>query len=127
MRFGESVIQGDRLARVELRLFVSLVNWNVAVVDVQGIRVGESGIRQRVSRIERNRLLEVFDSFDDSFRGALVPRVAAAEIQSIGLHIFRVATRWSRSDVGEGSRAERRDDRARDLVLDRENVVQLAI
>ena len=127
VRFRQRIVERDRLSRVELGVLEALVHRHVPIIDVQRVGVGKPGVSQRVVRIERDRFLEVLDAFGDSFRSALVPGVAAAQVQPIRFHVLGVAVARRRDDIRERSRAELGDDCARDLVLDRKDVVQLPV
>src|SRR5205814_7143917 len=85
------------------------------------------GIGQGVSGVLRDRRLEVLDPLRDVRLRAAVPREAALEVQVVGAEIGAVPDRGRVAEILQESRAERVDDGARDLVLDRENVGQLAV
>src|SRR5207244_1628914 len=54
------------------------------------ITVGESHVSESVVRIAVDRLLELFDRLPDSIRGALVPIVAALQIEFVRLLVLGV-------------------------------------
>src|SRR5258706_8581435 len=57
----------------------------------QGVCVCQSGVSQCISRIQFNRLAEMFDGFSESGRRPLVQVVASFEIRMESLGVFRVA------------------------------------
>ncbi|HEY5366260.1 MAG TPA: hypothetical protein VIL19_07275 [Casimicrobiaceae bacterium] len=56
------------------------------------IGIRSAGIRQRVSRIERSRLLETRDALEDLRRGQLGDVMAPCQITLISVDIVRLAT-----------------------------------
>ena len=58
----------------------------------QRVRIRQPGIGQRVRRVERDGLLEMFDGFLQILRGALVPVETPSEVKLIGFDVFRMAS-----------------------------------
>ena len=84
-------------------------------------------MRERIPGIDRQRLLETLQRSNQSRFVAFVPEISSLEIQLVGSEI----PRWNRHEpLAARPRemdTEGRHDRAGDLVLDREHVLQLAI
>ena len=64
-----------------------------AIARHQRVAVGQPCVGERVVRIERDGLLEVFDALAQVFFGAPVPVVAAFEVELISGGVFGVAPR----------------------------------
>src|SRR3989449_11388502 len=68
-----------------------------------------------------DRLLEKGNRLEHALLTALVPAEPALQVQRVGLEVVRIALRRGVGDVGQEGRAQRADDGAGDLVLDREH------
>src|SRR5438093_1531021 len=87
------LVECQRLPRVFLGALVRLLDRYRSVIDVERVRIGEPGVRGGVTRILRNRLLEVTDRLGDAFLSPLVPFVSPFQVQAIRLNVFGVAPR----------------------------------
>src|SRR2546426_8938089 len=96
-------------------------------VHLERVRIREAGVRQRVVGIVVDRLLEKGNRLEHTLLTALVPAETALQVQRVGLEVVGIALRRGVGDVGQEGRAQRADDGAGDLVLDREHVVQRTI
>src|SRR2546430_17192258 len=106
---------------------VSLGDGHAAVVDLEGVGIGEARVGERVPRILVDGLLEIGDGLEHTLLAPLVPAEAALQVQRIRLEVVGVALRRRVGDVGQEGGAQRADDGAGDFVLNREHVVQRAI
>jgi hypothetical protein len=86
--FGQRLIQFDRFLRRLLGASCELGRRSeIEIFDKQVVRVGQSGVRLGVSRIDRDCLLKIIDCLVEAFFGAPVPIVAAFQIVVIGCRI----------------------------------------
>src|SRR5260370_38026818 len=83
--FSELVIQFERLHRCRLGGLQRFSGGQRAeqVSTQQAIAVGDSGVRQRVLRIQVNRLMEVFNPLSQTGFGPLVPVKSAVQVKLI--------------------------------------------
>jgi hypothetical protein len=57
------------------------------------VRIGKAAIGECVTRIVRDRLLEVNNAFPDRLFRSLVPEVTAPQVNLVSLRVVRVALR----------------------------------
>src|SRR5438034_10051408 len=97
MRFGQGVIDLERLEGGWTGQRRPFRHGHPAVVDLKGVRVREPGVGERVGRIVVDRLLEVRNRFAHALLAALVPAEPALQVQGIRLDVVGVAPRgWVR-------------------------------
>ena len=127
MRGGHRLIELERFTRVRLRARVRLGNGNTAVIDVERVGIGQTGVGRRVVRFLGDRLLEESNGFGHAFLRSFVPGKPSFEVEAVGVDVFGIPARHVFGEIGEHCGSQRADDRAGDLVLNREHVDQLAI
>ena len=127
MCLGEGIVELERLARIGLGAGEAFRDGDAAVVELQRIRVGETGVGRCVAAIGLDGLLEQPDRLGDAFLGAFVPGIAAFQVQAVGLEVLGVALGRGLVEVGKRGRAQRVHDGVGDLVLDREDVGEGAV
>src|SRR5207237_10914232 len=93
-----------------------------AVVHLERVGVREPGVRERVSGIEVDRLLEEGNRFEHAFLAALVPTVAALQVERVGREVVRIALRRGMPGTGQQGGAEQAHDGRGNLVLTGEHV-----
>ncbi len=98
-----------------------------AIPRQQAVGVGEPGVGQRVPGVLADRPLEVLDAPCDSGLAACVLDVAALHVELVRVDVLRVAFDRLRMTLGRKPALERRDDGSGDLVLNREDVLHLAV
>src|SRR5947208_7144212 len=91
MRLRDRLIDGEGTFGVLARAGETFVHRDAAIVDVERVRVGEAGVRERVPRIGGDRLFEEIDRLGDTFVRALVPSVTPAQIQTVGRDALRIS------------------------------------
>ena len=131
MRLGELRVDLQRPPRRALGLGIG-IGWRQHVVVAQQVeRVREPGVGERVAGVALHCRLEMTDRLLERRRRALVPVVAPAQVRLVGLRILRAASRPLVHDAREVAARELSahlvDDRPRNLVLNREHVVQVAV
>ena len=127
VRLGYGVVQRERLEGVLAREPIPFGHGDAAVIHLKRVGVREPRVRERVFGVVVDCLFEVRDRLEHALLRALVPAVSALQVERVRLEVVRVALRRGIRDVGQEGGAQRGHDRARDLVLQREHVVELAI
>src|SRR6266576_2950382 len=90
VRFGECVIQRQRLCCRVFCLWHRFV-WGGKVVKRQsGVAISQADVAKSKIRIALDALLEVLNRVFDSVRSALVPKIAAAQVELIRFWICAV-------------------------------------
>src|SRR6266487_2025830 len=91
VRFGECVIQCQRLYCRFFCLWHCFV-WGGKIVKRQSsVGIRQADVAKSKIRIALDALLEVLDRLFDSIRSALVPKIAAAQVELIRLRVSAVA------------------------------------
>ncbi len=124
MQIGDRVVERQALLRRVLRTRIRLPGRQRADVAEHAVRVGEARERERVVRIGGERALVVHDALPHRWRVPAVPQEAALEIRHVGLGIDRAAAAQPLSLLGRELDPHLGRDRARDFVLEREDVGQ---
>ena len=122
---GQGIVELDRLERVGLRLRQDVRGAGAAVVHEQAVAIRQTGVRQRKVGVEGNGPFEESLRLSQRLFGTLVPQVAALQIQVVGLGARggRLHQRTIRHEL----RSQRLYDCGRQLVLHREDVLELAV
>ena len=94
IRFSQGVVnlQGTDRCFFRHRKGVFRKNRRQTNIAAERIAVADAGIGQRIVWIDGDRLLKAFEPFLQSFDGALVPMVAAFEIELVSFSVFRIAS-----------------------------------
>ena len=101
MRLGDGLVDGERALGVLSGADKTLVHRDAPVVDVQRVRVGQSRIRERITRIGGDGLLEEIDRFGDACARPLVPRVPAAQVERVRRDAFGVTLLPRRRNIAK--------------------------
>ncbi len=88
----------------------------------QQVRVGQPGVGERVLRVLFDRVLEVLDRLLVAGDRALVPVIAALQVQLVRLGVFGVAPRGALLLFARQPPAELVEDLGRDFLLHRQQV-----
>ena len=91
VRFGECVIQCQRLYCRFFCLWHCFVRCGKIVKRQSSVGIRQADIAKSEIRIALDALLEVLDRLFDSVRSALIPKIAAAQVELIRLGIRAVA------------------------------------
>ena len=127
--FGQFGIKSDRTVRGSHRRLTRFLRRHDREVGQRAVRLRQAGVRGRVVRIQRNRLLKGVARGDQCLElaGQPVHKETAAQIQMVRLQVRRRLpddrlVGWARERNLEAFR-----DRVRDLVLDGKHVVDVAV
>ena len=125
--FGQAVVQRQGPESLLLRATQTVSDGRTAVVHFQRVAVGQAGIGERVLRIARNGGLKVTDGLGRAFRGPLVPREPAHQVEVVRVHIVGVALRHRIGQLAKETDPQYGNNGARQFLLQREDVSHFAI
>ena len=103
MGLGDRLIDGERALGVLPGAHEPLVHRHAPVIHVERVRVRQAGVRECITGIGSDCLLEEVDRLGDALARPLVPCVAAAQIEPIRRDAFGVAL-LARRAIAEGLR-----------------------
>lgn len=129
VRFGQGFINRQRLLHRGLGLGLghSLLRRQKALKTEQNMTVGQTGISQRIARLQANRLLAKRDALPQARLGAFVQIKARLQIQIISREIFRIALDELRVLITGQLHFQLVDNRTGNVILNGKHVAQLAI
>ena len=125
MRFGKVAGELQGPVRVRLRLREDVYRAGGGVFAEQQVAIGQSGMGERIGRVERDGLFEQSHRFLQVLRRPLAPEMAALQVQIVRLGTGRRLRRQRRMLEEPGP--ERVGDGTRQLVLDRKDALQLPV
>src|SRR6516164_2017299 len=123
----ELLVNFKRLYRGGFRFWHDLRLREHAIQPKHIVGTSQAGVWQGIAGVLFNSLLEVFDTFVQTLLCPLVPLEKALEIELVGLWVDLARTCESRLLLGCESHSDLICNRARHLVLQRQNVTQLAL
>ena len=104
------------------------VGWRDSAINAQGhVRVGKACMCQRVVGVMTDGFFKQLDAALETFFSSFVPVIAPFQIQVVGLRVFRRRFNDRCGGLTEENHFQLGDDRSRDVVLQVEDVLELAI
>src|SRR6266581_9000540 len=100
MRLGQLIVELKRLPDSGFRLWFSILRGNDLIVWEKHVSAAQSSISKRVIGITVDSLLKIIGCFLQMLRGALIPFVAAFQIQLVRLRVLRSRTRNTLTLIG---------------------------
>jgi hypothetical protein len=133
VRLRQRTVQRQRLLGSLARERERAIRRGRAVDGKESQRVGETGVRTRERRVAIDRLAEVFGRAVEGIVAALMPEVAAAQVQVVRREVFRPGRDRAGGQTFLAVRrrrerdAKRAGDASRDVVLHLEDILHLAL